>query len=135
MKVNKYTTKLNDDGSATIIGYQGNLETEICSFQDADKLNGSQLDERVKLELRLHDVEVGTVEESIYMDNQKIDLSLVRAKMRTILKELSDKNVPLSKRKESLDIYQQMCSSAQIIVNVCKLELEIDKTSKDGKKR
>ena len=52
-----------------------------------------------------------------------------------ILKELSDKNVPLSKRKESLDIYQQMCSSAQIIVNVCKLELEIDKTSKDGKKR
>lgn len=138
MKVDSYYVSLKENDCADLICRAGSQEIFVCELNNVSGLTAEQLEMRAKEELHLHDIEVApgsNTGTNIYMDDQKVDLSLVRTKMRQILKELSDKDTPVAKRKELLDIYQQMCSSAQIIVNVCKLELQIDQITCDQKKR
>lgn len=132
MKAQSYFVRTNEENHAIVVVRNGTQEIEIADIGDISTMSSSQVEERAKLELKLKDIEIGEMEE-IYFQDQKIDLSLVRTKMRSILKDLSNDTLSLNEKKQKLDIYQQMCSSAQIIVNVCKLELAIEQSTKRKK--
>lgn len=132
MKAQSYFVRANEENHGIVVVRNGEKEIEIADIGDLSTMSAQQVDERAKLELKLKDIEIGEMEE-IYFQDQKIDLSLVRTKMRSILKDLSNEDLSLNEKKQKLDIYQQMCSSAQIIVNTCKLELAIEQSTKRKK--
>lgn len=132
MKAQNYVVKVNEQNHGIVIAQAGTESIECGDIGDISNLDATQVEERAKVQLRLANVEIAPLEQ-VFFEDQKIDLSLVRTKMREVLKSLSDTSVPLSQRKDWLDVSAQMCSTAQIIVNVCKLELQIEQSAKRKK--
>lgn len=126
MKANDYKIELLENGNGKLYVFQGVDKVYICELENLHGLTAKELKERVLLELKSRDIEIKDMDITDFMEEQKIDLSLVRTKMREIMKQLSNNNIPIKDRKELLDLYQQINSSAQIICNVCKIELQID---------
>lgn len=133
MKVNSYKMELLENGNAKLTAFKGVNAIDICEIKNVEGLTADQVTERALVELRSRGIEVEKDMSEEYMVDQKIDLALVRVSLREALKLMRDKDMPINQKKEMLPIVQQVCSSCQIMVNTCKLELAIDVFQK-GKK-
>ena len=139
MKINSFNLKQNEEGKWEIIGRQGTDKFSICVIDD---LNGNptaqELKERALDVLRDRDIEIVDDETIFYMQDQKLDLSAIRTEMRMILRKLGGDTLSHKEKMDMIPVIQQMCSTSQVIINACKLELEFDKqvaaTRKVGKR-
>ena len=130
MKVDSYYVRLTEDNEGEVICKSGHNEILVGKIEDVTNLDGYQLDLRAKEMLRLSDIEVdGNSPQAAFMEDQKLDLKIVRSKMREILRILCDDSLTPEEKRNSLDVYQAACHSAGIIVSSCKTELSIEQTA------
>lgn len=139
MKIDSYFVKINEDNDAEIIGKYGNTEIIIGTVSNAVELDSYQLHLRAEEMLRINNFEVSEESgQAVFMEDQRVDLQIVRNKMREVLKYLTDSSISIDERKERLEVYQSACHTAGIIVNTCKTELNIEQTAaalKNAKKK
>lgn len=136
MKVNSYKLSMTENGNTKLSVIANNEEIEVCELEGTQGLTAGEITERALIELKNRDFEIIPKEETLeYLAmDQKSDLGLVRIKMRQILKDLSNPEVPIKTKQEALPIIQQTCSASQIIVNACKLELALYKEMDNARK-
>ena len=133
IKAISYHVRINPNGSGTVVINNGDEEQDVADIPGAINLPADELDNRAKLTLKVNDVEIIDPTDADYMTSQKSDLRFVRQKMKAVLKELCSNNTTLSEKKDKLDVYQQACSAAQVITNICKLELQFENIGKNKK--
>ncbi len=129
-KIIDYKVSLENNGHG-ILMVQYNIGEDFQELCDLGYVHGKpaqEVNELADYALQEHDLSVATELVSVWEDSmkdQKDDLSFVRTKMRAVLRELSNKEISMTEKKEKLGIYQTMCAASQMIINSAKLELAL----------
>ena len=134
MKINDYKLKQNSEGKWEVVGRQGAEQFSMCVIEDLSNPTAQELKDRAELELKSRGVEIVSDETIFYMQDQKLDLSAIRTEMRMVLRKLGGDTLSHKEKMDMLPVIQQMCSTSQVIINACKLELEFDKQTAAVKK-
>lgn len=129
-KIIDYKVSLENNGHGILLVQHelGQDFQELCDLGYVHGKPAQEVNELANYALQEHDLSVATELVSVWEDSmkdQKDDLSLVRNEMRKVLKELSNKNISTTEKKDKLPIYQTMCATAQMIINSAKLELAL----------
>lgn len=134
MKINDYKLEINTLGNGDLYALRNGDKIFVDTIEIKGK-NAAQVDQLIKDTLQKHQMEIVSVEETIFekedLIDRKSDLYLIRKSMRKILKNLGNDKISIEDKKDTLDIYETMCKASSVATKACIVELAYDKFEKE----